>query len=282
MVTELKKNLQEAVSLYKEIVNEVKTDKELAVEFQKDLVCIKQKIQKIREGIIVIEKASSCLPKDYFNETEEFVLPIGDPPNDIVDFLLGIVKSKINELATTLVENGPKIAKEGLKTIIRKKFSNIENDIIDSTQDAVIHYYTGNGRTVELGPNTIDRIKKSKDVDKYRKKIEGGLTVGPASGSGLGVDMTYEDTSVTFHLGSMVMSYKTTCDANNCTTTYTVDDDGFVDPNSIGYVLNDDDSAGPNNELGGTPYDYEPVTWSETFPNPGYPVKDGKPLPIKK
>ena len=74
------------------------------------------------------------MPKDYFNETEELTLPSGDPPNDIVDFLLGIVKSKINELATTLVENGP---------------------------------------------NTIDRIKKSKDVDKYRKKMEGDLTIDP-------------------------------------------------------------------------------------------------------
>ena len=90
--------------------------------------------------------------------------------------------------------------------------------------------------------------------------------------------MTFEEKKITFHLGRMGVSYKTTCDEKSCTTTYVVDDAGFVDPNSIGYILKEDDSEGPNNELGGTPYDYEAVIWSETYPNPGYKVVDGKPF----
>ena len=95
-------------------------------------------------------------------------------------------------------------------------------------------------------------------MKKYRKRIIEGLTKSPASGK-VGVDMTWEDIDITFHLGNMVLTYKTTCDEKSCTTTYTVDDNGFVDPNSIGYMLKEDDNTGPNNELGGNPYDYDAV-----------------------
>ncbi|CAI9430321.1 hypothetical protein MSHRCOH1_08975 [Candidatus Ornithobacterium hominis] len=80
----------------------------------------------------------------------------------------------------------------------------------------------------------------------------------------------------------MELEYNTTCNQYKCTTNYTVDDRGFVDPNSIlSNLLDNDDNYGPNNELGGTPYDYQPVKWSETYKNPGYKTdNDGRPIKI--
>ena len=158
---------------------------------------------------------------------------------------------------------------------------NEHNIIIDNNWQAVKHYYRGNGQTVKLGANTINAIKESKDMNYYRNRIRKGLTSSPANGHNLSVNMTSE-TSETFHLGRMVLEYNTTCNQAECTTNYTVDDKGFVDPNSIlSELLSNDDNYGPNNELGGTPYDYQPVKWSETYKNPGYKIdKNGKPMPI--
>ncbi|MFT6843718.1 MAG: hypothetical protein ACJASR_002502 [Psychroserpens sp.] len=71
------------------------------------------------------------------------------------------------------------------------------------------------------------------------------------------------------------LTYSTICDENNCTTTYTVDDEGFVDPNILtANVLGLDDNEGPDNELLGIPYDYNSFNWSETYDNPGYGVDE--------
>lgn len=170
-----------------------------------------------------------------------------------------------------------------VKVALRMIAEALRFDTIDSTAQAALHYYIGGGSTVSLGPNTVNAIKNSPDVDHYRQRIEGGLTSGPAQGSGLSIDMTWRGVDY-FHLGRMTLSYRTTCRGNTCTTTYTVDDDGFVDPNYLSsYIFGGDDSLGPNNELGGTPFDYRPVTWSETFTNPGYPVDaNGRPGPIQR
>ena len=153
--------------------------------------------------------------------------------------------------------------------------------IIDNNWQAVKHYYRGNGEEVKLGVNTVNAIKKSNDMNYYRNRIKNGFTLSPANGHNLSVNMTSE-ISETFHLGQMVLEYNTTCNQAECTTNYTVDDKGFVDPNSIlSKLLDNDDNYGPNNELGGTPYDYQPVKWSETYKNPGYKTdKNGKPMPI--
>lgn len=126
----------------------------------------------------------------------------------------------------------------------------------------------------------VNAIKNSKDVNKYRSNIISGKTSRPDKSLGkLEVDM--ESLGSTFHLGEMTLQYETKCSGANCTTTYTVDDKGFVDPNSILFLR--DDNKGPKNELGGTPYDYEQIKWSETYKNPGYSIsKDGSPQPINK
>ena len=66
-------------------------------------------------------------------------------------------------------------------------------------------------------------------MNYYRNRIKNGFTLSPANGHNLSVNMTSE-TSETFHLGQMVLEYNTTCNQAECTTNYTVDDKGFVDP----------------------------------------------------
>ncbi len=157
------------------------------------------------------------------------------------------------------------------------------NVIIDNNYDAIKHYYRGNGETVVLGSKTVNLIKSNKDVQKYISNITSGKTPKPASPDGkLRVDM--EAFNRGFHLGQMTFDYKTKCYGKMCITNIIVDDDGFVDPNSIlpyFETKNKDDGLGPNHELGGVPYDYKPVTWSIIFENPGYKVdENNNPLPI--
>ena len=145
--------------------------------------------------------------------------------------------------------------------------------IVDNNKQAVEHYYRGKGETVVLGTKTQEAIKHSKDMERYHKRIINGETSSPASGR-VCVDMTNEDG--TFHVGRIPMSYETTIEGDNCTTTYTISGDGFGD---IFWV---EDKKGPNGELGGTPYSYESFSWSETYKNPGYGISsDGKPTKIE-
>ncbi|MDA3883569.1 MAG: hypothetical protein PF481_09820 [Bacteroidales bacterium] len=155
--------------------------------------------------------------------------------------------------------------------------------VVDNNVEAADHYYRGDGESVELGPKTKDAIRNSSDISLYRKNIESGETSAPAASKGsLIVNMTYEDFDVTFHLGKMTVNYQTTCNAETCTTRYTVDDKGFVDPNSAEtYIKGNDDNYGLNAEFGGTPYDYNAYSWSESFDNSGYSTdKSGNPIPI--
>ncbi|MGP1500528.1 MAG: RHS repeat domain-containing protein [Bergeyella cardium] len=148
------------------------------------------------------------------------------------------------------------------------------NVIIDHTNDAVEHYYRGNGESVDLGTNTIQEIKNSKDMQYYRDRIENGLTESPAKGEGLRVNMTIESWR-SYHIGRTKMKYSTTCNSSKCTTTYTIYGDGFYD------IFWGNDTTGSSGELGGDPYNYNPASWSKTFENPGYKIdKNGKPIPI--
>lgn len=276
----------------KDLVNKYeKIWKRVELEYREQVSFIGSNIKE--EGIIsdlsiVTNLVDKILPKDFFDVDFESLQVSTDPPGDGWGFITKIIKQKISEVTNALFEAGVKVAKEIPNIIIRKELSDIKVDevtgmaIIDSTKDAVIHYYTGKGRTVQLGDTTIDLIKNSTDMKRYRKRITEGLTPGPASGE-VGIDMTNEKKAVTFHLGNMNLRYKTVCNENTCTTTYEVDDDGFVDPNVVGSFFGGDDSTGPNNELMGTPYDYETVQWTETYPNPGYKfTDDGTPLPIER
>jgi hypothetical protein len=260
-----------------------------AYDRQADSFFVQDELQAIDSSEIA-ELIAEYLPAKILDVDFEALLVSTDPPGDGWSFLANIIKQKITEVTNALIESGVKIAKEIPSLIIRKELSDIQVDkltgmpVINTTKDAIIHYYTGKGRTVQLGDRTIDLIKNSADMRRYRKRITEGLTTSPANSIGnLPVNMTNEDWVITFHLGRMTMTYKTVCNGDSCTTTYTIDDDGFVDPNIIGSKIGGDDSAGPNNELMGTPYDYEIIEWRETYPNPGYKIEaDGVPLPIEK
>ena len=163
--------------------------------------------------------------------------------------------------------------------------------IIDNNFEAIMHYYLGKGEKVVLGPKTVELIKNSKDVQYRINRIVSGETPGPAKGEDIGINL--EGLHRGFHLGRMTMDYWTLCIGDDCKTVITIDDRGFVDPNYIFSRLSDiypfnkipylqDDGPGPNNELGGYPYDYDSVKWRIIYKNPGYEIdENNRPLPIK-
>ena len=117
--------------------------------------------------------------------------------------------------------------------------------------------------------------------------------MAPSSHTGGGVDinMLFDE----FHLGAMKLKYSTTCKDGICETTFTVDDDGFVDPNFLSEMIGtgieslggnagilEPDGKGTNLESGGDTYDYDPVIWIIVYKNPGYKLDvNGKPQIIK-
>jgi DNA-directed RNA polymerase subunit F len=278
---ELKKELQEVIAMYNKVSNQIKEDDKFAIIFERILITVNEKIQNLREEITAIEKVSDYLPPNYLYKKEVLVLPPPDTSSNALDCVLAIMKARINEMSNTLVDNGPQITKEALKIIIRRKFSNIQNDTINSIQDAVVHYYTGNGRPALLGLDTVDSIKQSDNVQQYKAKIEEGLIANPASGAGIPIEIQADDTSLAAYLGQMTLRYETTCDEESCTTVYIVDGNGFVGLNDLNEDLNDEGGS-PNDKLEGIPYPHEGAAWKEDFPNPGYSVKDARPLPIEK
>ena len=150
--------------------------------------------------------------------------------------------------------------------------------IVNSTGEALDHYFRGGGQDVVLGENVVKDLMNNTRVQTAINNIESGITSLPAEPDGsLGVDMTLDGQ---FFVGRIKLTYNTTCEGGDCTTIYTLDDDGFVDANYLS--TEKDDGSGPNAELkGGQTYDFAPVTWSRTFKNPGYEVdEDSRPLPI--
>jgi hypothetical protein len=162
--------------------------------------------------------------------------------------------------------------------------------IIDNNRQAVKHYYHGKGESVVLGSKTQNAIMNNERIQKAISNLKSGKTESPAKHGGSGVDVDFQDDM--FHLGRMKLKYNTKCTSAECTTIFNVDDKGFVDPNFVGEkVLGDwfdidsykSDNKGDNLEVGGTPYDYDPVIWSIKYKNPGYDIdKEGNPQPIKK
>ena len=162
--------------------------------------------------------------------------------------------------------------------------------VVDNNSNAYEHYLRGKGEQVKLGKYTVQAIKNSDDVKRYRNNLVKGKSVSPShpkiNNRGevgkLSVDMELEELR-TFHLGKMTLDYKTNCNSKECTTTFTVDGQGFTDPNYLLEYSNkalkevnlgiDDwepDGKGNNLEMGGYPYDYKKISWKETYKNPGY------------
>jgi RHS repeat-associated protein len=130
--------------------------------------------------------------------------------------------------------------------------------VINSTAEAVNHYYKGSGTDVTLGPDTTAALENHSRVLTAQMRLSNGVTSQSGSFS---VDLT----GSVFHVGQTNVDYSTSCAAVTCTTNFVgFVRDGFWDPRSnIG-----GDRLGPKNELGGTPFRYKAHTWNYTFPNP--------------
>jgi len=135
----------------------------------------------------------------------------------------------------------------------------VAKKIVDSTSEAVSHYYNGGGEPVELGIRTKLALRTNQAQINHLQNIVSGRT-SSLTGN-YGIDLT--TSTVTFHVGDTRVDYFTTCGGSSCTTTFVgFSGDGFWD------IYGGNDYGGPQGELGGTPYAYKPYVWTETYVNP--------------
>jgi len=131
--------------------------------------------------------------------------------------------------------------------------------IVDSTSEAVSHYYNGKGQPVELGIKTKLALRTNQAQINHLQNIVSGRT-SSLTGN-YGIDLT--GSATTFHVGDTRVDYFTSCTSYSCTTTFVgFSGDGFWD------IYGGSDYGGPQGELGGTPYAYKPYMWTETYSNP--------------
>ncbi|MBB4954485.1 2Fe-2S type ferredoxin [Agrobacterium vitis] len=155
------------------------------------------------------------------------------------------------------------IASEGTKELITMNRPDPE---VDSTIAAIWYYFFGNGEDRALGPETKFMLRNSERIALAVERLRAGVT--DLSGN-FSVDLTEE----IYHAGRTTVVYDTVCSGGYCTTTFTgfvqvnngvVSPDGFRDPLSTGEKYN------YMVEIpGGTPYNYVPYSFNETYPQPG-------------
>lgn len=145
--------------------------------------------------------------------------------------------------------------------------------VIDTTAQATWHYFNGGGKSVDIGPNTINSLLTSDKFLEKHARITGGLT-SSLTGN-FSVDMTWR----VFHIGRTNVDYEVVVNGDQCTVNYTLFvDDGYWDVDEldeavlggIGLPWFQPDGMGPNLERGGDPYHYNTSSKSYTFDNPGY------------
>lgn len=129
--------------------------------------------------------------------------------------------------------------------------------VVDSTSEALEHYFNGNGETVELGPKTKDALRNHPVVQRQSEALRG--TANHLRGN-LRVDLEGE----VYHVGKTRVDFSTICKCGVCTTTYVgFSNDGFWDPLA---PTNFGDGIGGAWEIpGGTGYRYNSYEWSETY-----------------
>ena len=165
----------------------------------------------------------------------------------VISAIIGGTASKIS---------GGKFANGAQTGAFQFLFNQAAPKIIDSTKEALDHYFNGNGQDVQLGPNTQDAIKNSSDQQFRLNRIKQGLST--SNSGNYGVDVT----SDIFHVGDTPVHYSTVCNNTTCTATFESRGDGFWDP------IYSADGIGPQGEFGGTPFRYLPFQWQETYPKP--------------
>ena len=137
---------------------------------------------------------------------------------------------------------------------------NTNGKVINNTQEALSHYFNGNGSSVNIGSETTNELLSSRKFKEKHNKI---TTQEVKSNGFFAVDMTQE----TFHIGRTNVNYSIQESNRVSSVKYNLfANDGFWDPdfideNLLGKFLKNKneqpDKLGPNLErLGGVPYSY--------------------------
>lgn len=149
---------------------------------------------------------------------------------------------------------------------------------METTMEALAHYYLGGGRPVRLGINTVKALIFSEGFQRRHLRIISGQT------SALKGFFSVDLTGSVFHVGRTNVDYSINCTQERCIVVYDMFvRDGFWDPDYIdeyaGELLKkmglsipilEPDGTGANLERGGMPFEYKPIRGVYTFPNPGY------------
>ena len=133
--------------------------------------------------------------------------------------------------------------------------------VIDNTRDALGHYLTGNGESVNIGDRTLAKLIKSREFRYNLNAIRDNTAKSEVPK--FDVDMTFK----TFHIGNTNVTYdRFRSGESNAVRFEIFTGDGFWDPNFIDeFIFKNStskfvpDKTGPNFEsFGGTPYYYIP------------------------
>lgn len=137
------------------------------------------------------------------------------------------------------------------------KENNKDATVIDSTISALQHYFNSDGESVNLGPKTIESLKKTSGYKKNQKALSEGTAKSKMQR--FSVDLTMKKNS--YHVGRTTIIYNKSEGSKYRVIIYTAFvDDGFWDP------IRNADGKGPKGELpGGTVYHYNPYSWTEVY-----------------
>lgn len=131
----------------------------------------------------------------------------------------------------------------------------VVTESVNSTFDAFLHYYFGDGDPIQNGPIALMAFMQTPKFRSIITNIANGKTYGIGD-----VNMTWIGGQ--FHIGHTQYSYQVI--GQQVVIGYPIND-GFWDPNFVDekiyklFGLDFSDRKGPNLELGGTPYDYIPT-----------------------
>ena len=129
---------------------------------------------------------------------------------------------------------------------------------IDSTMNAVKHYYFGNGASVNLGEKTINILKNSPE-HIYNKTA---LANGTAKSETQSYDVNLTSNPTTYHVGETNVTYEKSEGTKYRVVTY----NAFVEDGFWDVLSKEGDRVGPKKELPvGTPYSYIPYSWTEVY-----------------
>ena len=129
---------------------------------------------------------------------------------------------------------------------------------IDTTNEAVDHYYNGNGEPVNLGENTVNTLKNSPEQKFNQKALRDGTAKSTITR--YGVNLT--DYDGTYHVGDTVVTYEKSEGTKYRVVTY----NAFVSDGFWDIFPGEGDKEGKKKELpGGNPYPYITYTWTEVY-----------------